>query len=80
MKRRIRITKVEIERQREALINQSSEAVASPGDSVKSSARWFGAIYQDTYGWGWLWENGENRCLGKKKNWRECYPGLTQEG
>lgn len=41
------------------------------------SSKWIGAIYVDSYGWGWLWENGENRCLGKEKNWRECYPGLT---
>ena len=77
-KRQTRVTKVEVERQRETLLNHSSEAVAAPSDSIKSSAKWFGAIYQDTYGWGWIWEKGENKCLGRNKGWRECYPGLTQ--
>ena len=39
-------------------------------------AEWIGVIYVDEYGWGWLWENGENKCLGRNRDWRKCYPGL----
>ena len=40
-------------------------------------AEWFGVIYVDEYGWGWVWQDGENKFLGRNKNWRGCYPGLT---
>ena len=42
-------------------------------------AKWLGIIYVDEYGYGWLWKDDDNRCLGKEKNWRECYPGLCLE-
>ena len=42
----------------------------------KSTARWLGLVYVDDYGYGWLWKDGENKCLGKNLNWGEEYPRL----
>ena len=50
--------------------------------SKTQPAKWLGIIYVDEYSYGWLWKDGENRCLGQKKtwgDWRMAYPGLTLE-
>ncbi len=50
--------------------------------SKTQRAGWLGLIYVDEYGYGWLWKDGENKCLGKKKtwgDWKGSYSRLTQE-
>lgn len=67
--KRIRVTRVEIAKAREGLLSVAEKVDTAKMDSTPTQptdkGRWLGVVFCDSYGWAWMYIDGDNKCLGK---------------